>query len=219
MQNYILGIIESFIRNIGGSVGRKIRYTYYTWRLGGCGRNVVIDIGVVFENPKFIFLGDNVWIDHYTILIGGSIKDTGNIQFKSNIHFEEQIGEIHLLGENHIAPFAVVQGHGGIQIGAGVTIASGAKIYTLSHHYRNTIDLHDTKRYQFSSMAKPEDQFYISGPVVIGSGAAVGLNSVVMPGTYIPPGTWIGVSTTVTGQNMQENAIYVGTAATLINKD
>lgn len=219
MKNVFYALMESLIRNIGGPVGRKVRYVYYKRRLGSCGRNVVIDTGVIFENPKSIFLGNNIWIDHYALLIGGSVKDEGNIQFKLNKNYEKQIGEVHLNGENHIAPFAIVQGHGGVQIGTGVTIGSGAKVYSLSHHYRNTLNSDDVKRYLFSSMANPRDQFFISGPVVIGNGAAVGLNSVVLPGTFVPQGTWIGVSTAVMGQNLQENAVYAGTVATLIKKD
>lgn len=219
MKNIFCALLESLLRNIGGPVGRKVRYAYYSRRLGSCGRNVIIDTGVIFENPKSIFLGDNVWLDHYTLLIGGVVNDNGNIQFKPNTKYDKQIGEIHLYGENHIAPYSVIQGHGGVQIGTGVTIGSGAKVYSLSHHYRNTMNPEDVKRYQFSSMAKPSDQFFISGPVVIGNGAAVGLNSVVLPGTFIPQGTWIGVNTTVMGQKLQENAVYAGAIATLIKKD
>jgi acetyltransferase-like isoleucine patch superfamily enzyme len=219
MPNFIFAIIESCIRNVGGSFGRRVRYIYYKNRLGGCGRNVYIDIGVIFQNPKCIFLGDNIWIDNYTVLIGGRIQDAGNIHFKKNNNFDKQIGEIHFSGENHLAPFAVVQGHGGVKVGKGVTLGSGSKIYSLSHHYRNTLDANDKKRYQFSSMANPRDQFFISGPVVIGNGAAVGLNSVVLPGTTIPSGTWIGVNTSVIGQNLKENAVYAGPVATMINEE
>jgi len=219
MKNVFYALMESLIRNIGGPVGRKIRYAYYSRRLGSCGRNVIIDTGVIFENPKSIFLGDNVWLDHYTLLIGGSVTDKGNIQFKPNTNYDRQIGEIHLYGENHIAPFCVIQGHGGVQLGRGASTASGAKIYSLSHHYCNSLQPDDPKRYIFSPMAKPEDQFFISAPVVLGGGAAVGLNSIVLPGTFIPQGTWIGVNTTAMGQKLQENAVYAGTVATLIKKD
>ncbi|MBS1680692.1 MAG: hypothetical protein JST48_03185 [Bacteroidetes bacterium] len=108
----------------------------------------------------------------------------------------------------HIAPFVLLQSHAGLSIGKNVTIASGAKVYTLSHHYRNLNDPQDQKRYSFSSMAPKEDQFLIASPVAIGDHAAVGLNSVVLPGTTISDGTWLGVLTHVESKVTESNAIY-----------
>ena len=69
MINHLFYMIECIIRNIPSSLGRRIRFFYYKRRLGACGKNVQIDIGVIFENPKRINIGDNVWLDNYCILI------------------------------------------------------------------------------------------------------------------------------------------------------
>ena len=207
MINHLLYIIECLIRNIPSSLGRRIRYIYYKSRLASCGKNVQIDIGVIFENPKSIKIGDNVWLDNYCILIGGIEIVSKNIFYKTNPSFSKKIGQIYLDGNNHIAPFVVLQGHGGISIGKNVTVASGAKIYSFSHHYRNLEDSNDKKSYYFSSMSKAEDQYFLSAPVVIGDGSAIGLNCVVLPGSTIPDNTWIGVSTYTSGE-YEEGAVY-----------
>ena len=109
----------------------------------------------------------------------------------------------------HIAPFSLVQAHGGVKIGENVTIASGSKIYSLSHHYKNLNNPDDPKRYSFSTMAKPEDQFLIIGNVIIEDHAAIGLNSVILPGTHIPNGTWIGVMSTVSSkEKLTPNSVF-----------
>lgn len=200
--------IEGLIRNIPSSFGRRIRYIYYKKRLATCGKNVQIDIGVIIDNPEKIFIGDNVWLDNYCIIIGGQDSNNMNIYYKDNPAFDKKKGEIHLTGNNHIAPFVVLQGHGGIIIGKNVTVASGTKVYSFSHHYRNLKDSVDKKVYFFSSMSDPKDQCFISSPVVIGNGSAIGLNSVVLPGTFIPDNTWVGVSTYISGFGHEEGAIY-----------
>ena len=56
-------------------------------------------------------------------------------------------------------------------------------------------------------MAKSEDQFLIVGNVIIGKNAAIGLNSVVLPGTEIPNGTWLGVLSLISGEKVKPNTI------------
>jgi acetyltransferase-like isoleucine patch superfamily enzyme len=103
----------------------------------------------------------------------------------------------------------LVQAHGGVAIGKYVTIAAGSKIYSLSHHYRNLNDENDSKRYSFSSTAPKEDQFLIVGNVHIGDKAAVGINSVILPGTRIPNGTWVGVLSSPTrNDQLEENTVF-----------
>lgn len=211
-------MIESFLRNIEGGLGRKLRYAYYSKRLAACGKNVFIDIGVIFNCPELIFIGDNVWIDNYAILVAGHIENKGNTHTKANEAYLFGPGELHLSGNNHIAPFTLLQAHGGIFIGKNVTVAAGSKIYSFSHHYRNIDNPDDKTEYHFSSMAENKNQYFISSPVVIGDGAAIGLNSVVLAGTHIPNGTWIGVNSTVVGQAFKPNSVYASLAAVFLKE-
>ena len=207
MINILKKIIESLIRNIGGRFGVKIRYFYYKNQFYSCGKNVIIEEGVFFENPQNMSLGNNIWIDKSVVLIAGAFKPNNrNYYQKENKSIEW--GDLIISNGVHIAPFSLIQAHGGLKIGENVTIASGAKLYSLSHHYRNLIDENDNKRYSFSTMAKIENQFLIVGNITIGDNAAVGINSVILPGTDIPDGTWIGVLSVVNNNKLKSNTIF-----------
>jgi acetyltransferase-like isoleucine patch superfamily enzyme len=214
MVNELLKIFESCIRNIDGALGRRIRGWYYRRRLGRCGSNVVIEAGVFFQGPRHIFISDNVWIDRYAILISGPFTPSGRkFIHKPNTDYKAIPGDLTISKGVHIAPHTLLQAHGGLHIGTNVTVAAGSKIYTLSHHYKNLLDRDDKKRYSFSSMAAPEDQFLILSPVVIRDNAAVGLNAVVLPGTTIQEGTWLGVLAYVQPGATEKEAIYYAAKA------
>ena len=207
MVSFLKTIIESLIRNIGGALGRKIRFFYYKGQFYSCGKNVIIEEGVFFENPKKMIFGNNIWIDKNVIIIAGAFNSNNrNYHEKGNNILNW--GDLIISNGVHIAPFSLIQAHGGMKIGENVTIASGAKLYSLSHHYRNLNNPKDTKRYSFSSMAKIENQFLIVGNVIIGDNAAVGINSVVLPGTTIPNGTWLGVLSIANNVELKPNSIY-----------
>lgn len=201
-------LFESWLRPLGGPIGRKLRIWYYRKRLKACGENCVIEEGVYLTNPHLITLGNNVWIDKNTILIAGAF-DKNSRQYKEKGNKSITWGELQIGNGCHIAPFSLIQAHGGVQICDNVTIAAGAKIYSLSHHYRNLNDPTDTKRYSFSSKAPLENQFMIVGNVHIGDNAAVGINAVILPGTNIPKGTWIGVLSSPTPKDiLNENSVF-----------
>ncbi len=198
-QEASYSIIEWFIRDLPGRSGRVLRRAYYHLRLGSMGPGVIIDCGVHIENPEWVHIGANSWIDHDVIILASPAERAGRAFSRK---FEAQgiaEGEIRI-GENcHIAPFVVLQGHGGLLIGANTGVASGAKIYSLSHHYRSALDSSDLTAYKFSPMVAAQLQSMISAPVVIGAGAAIGLNVVVLPGTIVGEGAWVGSGSVISG--------------------
>ncbi len=208
MSDHFNKLVQSLLRPISGGIGRKLRYTYYRNKFKSCGKNVIIDEGVYFENFHTISIGNNVWIDRNTIFLGGAFNSIDR-QFYQSGKSEIPWGMLSLANGVHIAPFSLIQSHGGVSIGEDVTIASGSKIYSLSHHYRNLNDKDDKKRYSFSTMAEKIDQFMIVGNVIIGDRAAIGLNSVLLPGTVVPEGTWIGVMSTLNANDkIAPNSVY-----------
>ena len=208
MGSQIKRLIESFIRNIGGALGRKLRFWYYSTQFKSCGSHIVIEEGVFFEHPKTMVLGNNIWIDKNAILLGGAFNSKDRKFYQKGL-VDIEWGDL-IIGDNvHVAAHSLIQAHGGVKIGSNVTIASGSKIYSLSHHYKNLNDDRDNKRYSFSSMALKENQFLIVGNVTIGNNAAIGLNSIILPGSKIPNGTWISVSSVVNGNDLiNENSIF-----------
>lgn len=208
MGSQIKRLIEALIRNIGGALGRKLRFWYYRTQFKSCGSHIVIDEGVFFVDPKSMVLGDNIWIDKNVILLAGAFKSKDR-KFHQKGMIELDWGSL-IIGDNvHLAAQSLIQAHGGVKIGSNVTIASGSKIYSLSHHYKNLNDSSDSMRYSFSSMAPNEEQYLIVGNVSIGDKAAVGLNSVVLPGSKIPNGAWVSVSSIVKASDIiEKNTVF-----------
>lgn len=208
MLQFFLAFIEAMIRNIGGGSGRRIRYWYYHKKLGSCGKGVYIDVNVTLLNPRSIFLGDKVWIDNGAILMAGKSADGRKTDIRTNEQYQYGRGELHIGNEVHIGAQVIIQAHGGCEIGDKLTIGAGSKLYTLSHHYRNTIEKTDTKRYHFGSMVPNDEQFLIESPVVVKSKSAVGLNCLILPGSTIPEGTWLGVGLIIKRNHLMANTVY-----------
>ncbi|MGQ9847799.1 MAG: hypothetical protein ACUVQP_09935 [Bacteroidales bacterium] len=213
-------IIISFITHISGPTGRKIRYWYWKKRFKKCGKNVFIDEGVIIQNPEWISVGDNVWIDRYCVLLAGKPdenKSSKVFYIKENPDYKYERGELVISDNVHIAPFCTIQAHGGVFIGKNVGLASGSKVYSLSHHYRNPSDKLDLFEYRFTPMAPKSEQALISAAVVIKDNCAVGLNCVILPGTILEEGTWLGVSSYISGKT-EKSSIYSSDSAKLKKK-
>ena len=180
-----------------GPVGNKLRYWYWRSRLGGMGKSVIISEGVYIDSPQNVFIGDHTWIDKNVILLAGApdpkLRTT---HFKTNSEFTREVGEIHIGSECHIAPFVVISGLGGILIGDRSGIASGSKLYSFSHHYRNLHNDDDCQPYNFTPMVSDSKQAMISGPIVIGSDCALGVNCIMMPGVHFGTGSWLKAGST-----------------------
>lgn len=203
-----------------GPTGRRLRYLYYKKKFKKCGKNVIIDEGVIIQNPKCISVGDNVWLDKYCVLIAGApdIKNSSRIfKIKENKRYKFERGELIIEDNVHIAPFCTIQAHGGVFIGKNTGIASGSRIYSLSHHYRNPNDQNDHFEYKFTPMAPKEEQSLISSPVYIGNSCAIGLNCVILPGSIVNDGTWVGVSSYVNGE-IDGDSVYGVEKAKFVKK-
>jgi acetyltransferase-like isoleucine patch superfamily enzyme len=205
------------VQYIPGAAGDRVRRLVWRFFLGGMGKHVHIDVGVQFVNPRFIFVGDDTWIDKYAVLIAGPpCEGKRLICRKPNHEFPAKEGELHIGSRCHIAPHSLIQAHGGVWIGNELTITSGSRIYSMSHHYR-PLDQPQTKFYRFSTYAKEEDQALIISPVVVQSGAAVGLNCVVMPGSTIGENSWVANSSVVQGV-IPPNSIAGGVPAEVMRE-
>jgi len=205
------------VQYIPGASGDRLRRLVWRYFLGEMGKRVHIDVGVQFVNPRFIFVGDDTWIDKYTILIAGPPQEGKRIFCrKANQEFSAKEGELHIGSRCHIAPHCLIQAHGGVWIGDELTIASGSRIYSMSHHYR-PLDQPQRKFYRFSTCAREEDQALIISPVVIKNGAALGLNGVVMPGAVIGENSWVGTNSLVQGV-IPPNSIATGVPAKVVRE-
>ena len=202
-------ILKWFVTWFPGPIGDRLRYGYYRKRLKKLGKGVRICEGVEIQSPEFVSVGDNTWIDRNVIIIAGPLRE-GNrvIKRKLNNNFQGFEGHLYIGVGCHLAPFSLIQAHGGVSIGNFITVASGVKIYSMSHHYREE-NIDSSKIYKFSSMAPDADQLLIVAPVVLKDNSAVGLNSVILPGVTIGKNSWVGVLTWVK-QDIPSGSIVIG---------
>lgn len=171
--NLIFHITESLMRNISGRLGQVLRKTYYSKRFAQCGNNLKIDEGVIIEGIQDIFVGDNVWIDKYTILMAGKVSiPSEKIKAKENKNYMCNEGELHIGSNVHIAPQCIIQAHGGVVIGNYFTASAGSKIYSLS----NSVDQ------CFYGTHSDKEIKHILSPIKIEDNVWLGLNSIILGG-------------------------------------
>lgn len=182
IKRFLNDIIISLITNIGGSTGRKLRYIYYRKKFKKCGTNVVIDEGVIISNPSFISIGNNVWIDKYSILIAGKSTLRGVVKSIENKNYNLSEGELVIGNGVHIGSFNIVQAHAGVLIGDCVTTSAGVKIYSLSNYPFNE---ENRKQITYANCFVGDDKIvsYIYSPIVINEGVWIALNCIVLGGT------------------------------------
>lgn len=196
--------IEFFIRNLPGGIGRKIRYYYYKLRLAKCGKNVIIDTGVYFQNPKYIYIDDNVWIDKNVIFIAGKLYHLNKDNTKGlELIDENKLGKISIGSNSHIGINTIIQGHGGVTISNYFTSSANCKIYSLSN------DVVNSKYGTFGSNNK-----YIINHIKIEDNVWLGLNVSVIKGeikrnSFIKPNSVVMTS-------IDENSIAEGNPAKFI---
>jgi acetyltransferase-like isoleucine patch superfamily enzyme len=185
-----------------GGIGRRLRKAYWRQRLGRMGKNCVIDVGVRILNPSFVFLGDNVWLDAYVQILAGPVGLLDRTTFTRNQAYLGEIGEVHIGSNTHVAPFCVLQGHAGISVGRDCGIAAHSLLYSLSHHHRVGKSVQSPQTpyeeiMKFTPLAPPEQQSLIGAPVVMGDASAVGLQSILLPGSTVGRYSWVGVHSVV----------------------
>jgi acetyltransferase-like isoleucine patch superfamily enzyme len=190
---------DLIVAELPGPAGVLLRRRYYARRLRHLGQNVQIGIGVQIVNPEWVSIGDDCWIDSYAILLAGPPHEGARkVARQRNADYAGREGELTIGPRTHVAAHSLVSGHGGVLIEGSTTVGAGARVYSLSHHHRNPLDDADTFRYRFGSQAPEAEQALVSSPVVVGHGAAVGTNSVVLPGVTIGRETWVGAGSVVT---------------------
>ncbi len=202
LKALLVSLPEWLVTYLPGPLGRKVRLVYWKARMAHVGRGVTFGVGVQVGNPSFVTIGANSWIDDYVILLAG--PPGGNrhlIARRPNPSFRGAEGELRIGRDCHIAQQVTLQAHGGLTIGDASGVASGARIYTLSHHYRDLTGKGDPGAvYKFTPRAPEEEQALIASPVVMEDFTAVGLNTVVLPGSTIREGSWVGTLSVVTGE-------------------
>lgn len=181
-QRIFHSLVESALRNIGGGLGMRMRAAYYRFRLASCGRNLRIDIGVIFENPANISIGDDVCILPYTIITarGGPHDDAGRkVVRRTNASFRGIAGRISIGNQVAIGSYNIIHGYGGLEIGNRCTTSARVSIYSYSHY---PSDPDDPARVTYANAMVDGPVVCIESPIVLCDGVWLGLGVSVFGG-------------------------------------
>jgi acetyltransferase-like isoleucine patch superfamily enzyme len=155
------------------------------------GRNSLIDFGVFVEGAKNVSIGDYVWVDRH-------------------VELRTRTGRIVIGKRVHIAPYAMISGHGGVEIGDYVGISADVKIYSHSEIPR------DGKR--MSGPMIPENmKGMLTRPVQIKKDAFIGTGAVILPGVTIGEGAVVAANSLVR-KDVAPWTIVMGVPAKTVGK-
>jgi acetyltransferase-like isoleucine patch superfamily enzyme len=216
LRRVLHDLVESAIRNVGGGLGRRIRYRWYRRRFRACGRNVLIDTGVLITNPEWMELGDDVWINAHAMLEAGAptVLESRILKVRENPDFRGERGVLRIGSGVAIGAFNIVQGGGGLVIGDNVTTSAFTAIYSLSHHHR---DERNPERVTYANcMASPPDIACIESPIVLEEGVWLGLGVAVFGGT-VGRNSFV-VTHSVVVDSLPENSYAAGSPARRIRE-
>jgi acetyltransferase-like isoleucine patch superfamily enzyme len=180
------GMRDLFITYLPGPGGNALRVRYYRKRCRFVGENVLIGLGVQIRNPEYVSIGDHCWIGHYVEMAAGPPHEGARkISRRENALFQHQEGDLVIGRNTHIASFVFIMAHGGVQIGDGCGVAPGARILSITNHYRNEADPSDDRVYSLGTRIPEADQALLVGAIVMGDNSGLAVNSVLMPGSAV----------------------------------
>ena len=195
---------------IPGGIGSRLRRTYYRLRGARFGARTRIEVGVIIDNPRYVRIGADSWLDRYAIIIAGPPGRERETRLKSGSGLALP-GEVRIGDRCHIGVSTILSGIGGLSIGDDVTVAAGSKVYSLTHHYRSWSRPAD-RSVAFGSMGPREHQSMLQGEVTIGSNVGIGVECLILPGVRIERASFVRPRSVVSG-NFPENSLIAGDPA------
>lgn len=207
-------LYRSWIRNLDGSLGQRLRYRYYKKRLSHLGKKVKFDTGVFITGAKYISIGDNTEIDKNCILVGApSDLDISNryVKMRSNSDYTGKRGFINIGSDCHISQNTMVYGYGGVKIGNNSVLSAGAKVYSLTSMAYNPYDKSEIVSIVPYSGKSPT----LEGAVVLEDNVWIGIDTVISPGVTIKKNSFVkGYS--IVNNSFEENTYAGGNPAVKI---
>jgi acetyltransferase-like isoleucine patch superfamily enzyme len=211
IMNIPIDIWQMIIAYLPGPLGYFLRRNFWKRRLKFLGKNARIDVGVYFQNPQDISIGENCWIDRNVIILAGESSTDRITHKKENKDYQLAVGMVKIGENTHIAPNCVLSGIAGLSIGKNCGIAANSCVYSFSHHYRNLEDRNDCQQYSFTPLARMDQQSMLASPVVIEDYCGIGLCCVILPGVTLKRGTWVASNMVVSSSYRAQTLVYAET--------
>ncbi len=160
-------LIESILRNLSGPFGLIIRRFYYSLIFAKMGKDVLIDIGVIFSAPQNINCGNRVWFDAYCMI-------------------NTPINKIDIGNQVHIGPYSYLGGKKKITLKNFTAVTCGSKIFSGS----TNIPLKKNLILNPMIIKKNYEKFGLNdGEVTLEENAVILANCTVSPGVVLGKGS------------------------------
>lgn len=210
-MHFPIDILQLFVCYLPGPVGNVLRCWFWKKRLKFLGEKVRIDTGVYFQNPQYISLDDNCWIDKGVMILAGADKSSRPRRFVENNLFPLTRGMVHIGRNVHIGLYSVISGIGGVYISDECTFSSGVKVYSFSHHFRSD-EFPSDKNFGFGSLIEYDKQYMIEGPIFMDRNVGVALNAIILPGVSLEKDSFVAINSVVMS-SFKENSLIAGNPA------
>ena len=213
----IRDLYQMVIMYLPGEIGFTLRYRYWKKRLRYLGENVRIDSGVYFQNPGYIHIEDNCWIDRNAMLLGGIDDSSREKIVLKNREYKGEPGVVYIGKNIHVGPGCIISGiSAGVYISDDCGFSANCKIYAFSHHYRSRKKPGDMTIH-FGPMVSHDRQCLIEGPIYLGRNTGVALNAVILPGASILDNCFVTINSVVGHGRIDSNSIIAGNPAKKID--
>ena len=197
-------------------------------RFKSCGRDVVVEAGVIIEHPEVMEVGDRVtfmrglrWLDRTKIVrIGSDVTfydgcfvqgPSERFEVADKVDFYPftyiSLGKgatsfVTIDHHTHFAPGCCLYGHGGLTIGPYCNIAAHCVLATIGHD--------PVVRDQPMALAPP-----VAGPITLVEDVWLGANVTVTSGVTIARGCVVGANAVV-NRNTEPFGLYCGVPASRV---
>jgi len=210
IRNMISFLIQDMLRGLSGSLGIRLRYAYYSKKLGHLGKGVVINMDVYFLGPEGIHIGDNTHIDKGCYLISGVGTSTSGreiIEKKTELK-ARQHNKI-FIGKNcHIGKHTHIHGYGGVYFGDSSVTSYGVQIHSISSLPRSPASPGAVVSIVPYTGQSPS----LIGNIIFGDNCWLGLNTIVLPGVSIDQNSFVR-SNSLVDSSFSENSYIAGDPA------
>lgn len=190
-----------------------LRGFFYRLRFKSCGRMLFIGKGFQVFFPRYISLGNNVFIGRYCSINGLSregvkignrvrIREFSWIQVTSELH---QPGTGITIGDRtYVGPYCYLGAGGGLAIGQDVLIGGFVQFLAENHHFSD-----------------PSIPIRVQGVsrkgICVGDDVWIGNNAIILDGISIGKGSVVGAGSIVT-HDVAPFSVVAGNPARLIRK-
>jgi acetyltransferase-like isoleucine patch superfamily enzyme len=156
----------------GVLISRFARPPLWRMSLRHLGRDVIIEEGVVIQNPEYVSIGDECWLAKGVVLRAGPLRPKASTRVVRGPNTDVEEGVITLGRGVHVMEYASIGGKGGLRIGDHAAIGSRASVYT------------------YTQVTRVPDVMYVNAGI-IGANVMIGTNATVMCVGDIPANTSI----------------------------